>query len=94
MAIYEDLDLQVSKVEDQVAKTLGDPSYKLPEDLYEAVVDMLDEGTGVDLTVQWVLDGEFATDEGYDGQPDEAQEWEDFGEVYDDSYPLYDGGEY
>ena len=30
----------------------------------------------------------------YDGQPDEAQEWEDFGEVYSDIYPLYDGGEY
>lgn len=32
--------------------------------------------------------------EDYDGQPDWAQEWEDAGEVYDDSYPLYDGGEY
>ena len=30
----------------------------------------------------------------YDGQPDWNQEWEDFGEVYDDSYPLFDGGEY
>ena len=24
----------------------------------------------------------------YDGQPDWQQEWEDFGEVYDDDYPL------
>ena len=33
-------------------------------------------------------DREEALLEDYDGQPDWAQEWEDFGEVYDDSYPL------
>jgi hypothetical protein len=40
-----------------------------------------------------VVDREYAAEE-YDGQPDEAKEWEDFGEVYDDDYPLFDGGEY
>lgn len=36
----------------------------------------------------------FPGNDDYDGQPDWAKEWEDFGEVYSDDYPLYDGGEY
>ena len=55
--------------------------------LYECFKNGLSPLEAVD-----VIDSQYADD--YDGQPDERQEWEDFGEVYSDDYPLFDGGEY